>query len=86
MEKLVGKETAGKCTGIPGAELIAMYGRRRVGKIFSIRSVYEKYLRFEFTGLTKCHDARTIRRFQFCITGSRYSPVNIAISLRWLSR
>jgi uncharacterized protein len=32
------------------AELIAMYGRRRIGKTFLIRSVYEKYIRFEFTG------------------------------------
>jgi AAA+ ATPase superfamily predicted ATPase len=34
-----------------GAELIAMYGRRRIGKTFLIRSVYEKYIRFEFTGV-----------------------------------
>lgn len=33
------------------SELIAIYGRRRVGKTFLIRKVYEKHIRFEVTGL-----------------------------------
>ena len=33
------------------SELIAVYGRRRVGKTYLIRNVYEKHIRFEVTGL-----------------------------------
>jgi AAA+ ATPase superfamily predicted ATPase len=35
----------------PNSELIAVYGRRRVGKTYLIRHVYEKHIRFEVTGL-----------------------------------
>ncbi len=33
------------------SELIAVYGRRRVGKTYLIREVYKKYIRFEVTGI-----------------------------------
>ena len=33
------------------SELIAVYGRRRVGKTYLIRNTYEKYIKFEVTGL-----------------------------------
>ena len=36
------------------AELIAVYGRRRVGKTFLIRNIFQKQLVFEFSGI---HDA-----------------------------
>ena len=33
------------------AEMVALIGRRRVGKTFLVRSVYEQHIRFEVTGL-----------------------------------
>lgn len=33
------------------AELIALYGRRRVGKTFLVRNYYAPYMAFEFTGI-----------------------------------
>ncbi len=33
------------------SELIALYGRKRVGKTFLIREVYKKHIKFELTGL-----------------------------------
>lgn len=33
------------------SELIAIYGRRRVGKTYLIRNLYKNHIRFEFTGL-----------------------------------
>lgn len=33
------------------AELVALYGRRRVGKTFLVRQVFDKLLRFELTGV-----------------------------------
>ena len=32
------------------AELVVVYGRRRIGKTFLIRNYFEKQLAFEFTG------------------------------------
>ena len=55
MEKIVGRADETKILEnamlSSGAELVAMYGRRRIGKTFLIRSVYEKYIRFEFIGV-----------------------------------
>lgn len=33
------------------SELIAVYGRRRVGKTFLIRNLFKNQIKFEFTGL-----------------------------------
>ncbi|MGZ8557391.1 MAG: hypothetical protein ACXWWC_03620 [Chitinophagaceae bacterium] len=54
MEKLVGRIQERRiledAMASSGEELIAVYGRGKTGKTFLIRSIYEKYLRFEFTG------------------------------------
>jgi uncharacterized protein len=54
MENLIGRATEIKiltdALASPQAELIAVYGRRRVGKTHLIRTVYEKQIAFEFTG------------------------------------
>ena len=34
----------------PKAELLAMYGRRRVGKTYLVKNVYKDQIKFEFTG------------------------------------
>ena len=33
------------------SELIAVYGRRRVGKTFLIRNIYKEHIKFEVSGL-----------------------------------
>jgi predicted AAA+ superfamily ATPase len=54
MEKVIGREIEKKIlqetldSKMP--ELIAMFGRRRVGKTFLVRQYFEKHLAFEFTG------------------------------------
>ena len=37
----------------PKAEMLAVYGRRRVGKTYLIKSVYQPHICFEFTGTQK---------------------------------
>lgn len=38
------------------AELIAIYGRRRVGKTFLVRQTYKDSIQFELTGLhNRCY-------------------------------
>ncbi len=39
--------------GSDSSELVAVYGRRRVGKTFLIREVFKKQMVFELTGLYK---------------------------------
>ncbi|WP_300599508.1 ATP-binding protein [Niabella sp.] len=51
----------------PEAELVAVYGRRRVGKTFLIRSFFEKEMAFEISGL---HDAvlqEQLENFKDCL-------------------
>jgi len=55
MKKVIGRENEieilNNALKSDSSELIAVYGRRRVGKTFLIRSIYESRIRFEFTGL-----------------------------------
>ena len=45
------------------SELVALYGRRRVGKTYLIRCILEKKIDFEFTGMY--HTSGSIQRIQF---------------------
>ena len=55
MEKLIGREAEQQqlkdALNSPAAELVAILGRRRVGKTFLIRSFYKTNLAFEFSGI-----------------------------------
>jgi uncharacterized protein len=44
-------------------ELIAVYGRRRVGKTFLIRAVFKEYLAIELTGVRKAKLSRQLANF-----------------------
>lgn len=58
MDNLVGRSDEivhlSKIAASGEAELVAVYGRRRVGKTFLIRKFFEKQMAFEFSGI---HDA-----------------------------
>jgi AAA+ ATPase superfamily predicted ATPase len=55
MAKIIGRkeeiEQLGKAVQTSDAELIAVYGRRRIGKTYLIRNYYEDRLAFELTGM-----------------------------------
>ncbi|CAN5775935.1 hypothetical protein BH10BAC2_BH10BAC2_40060 [soil metagenome] len=78
MEKLVGmtqeKKILENALTSSGAELIAMYGRGRIGKTFLIRSVYEKYIRFEFTGAHNATMDEQLHGFSYEIGMKIYKP------------
>jgi AAA+ ATPase superfamily predicted ATPase len=67
MENLIGRASEIKiltdALNSPQAELIAIYGRRRVGKTYLIRSVYEKQIVFEFTGVNRVPYVRQLENF-----------------------
>lgn len=57
------------------SELIAVYGRRRVGKTFLIRNAYHKQLVFEFSGTLNTSMAQQLGNFHTAITEkSRKAP------------
>jgi uncharacterized protein len=89
MEKLVGrideKKMLENALTSSGAELIAVYGRRRIGKTFLIRSVYEKYIKFEFTGVHNATLQEQLEGFSFALKKSIDSPVDIAIPKNWMT-
>lgn len=89
MEKLVGRIEERKILDnallSSGAELIAMYGRRRIGKTFLIRSVYEKYIRFEFTGVHNASMQEQLEGFSFALKKAINSPVDIAVPKTWVA-
>jgi predicted AAA+ superfamily ATPase len=68
------------------AALIAVYGRRRVGKTYLIRSVYEKQLVFELTGIHGVSDVRQLENFMEAIqTAFHLNPaLPIAPPQHWL--
>ncbi|MDT8413442.1 MAG: ATP-binding protein [Vicingaceae bacterium] len=55
MTKIVGRkyeiEILQESLKSSNSELIAVYGRRRVGKTFLIREIYANQIKFEVTGL-----------------------------------
>jgi hypothetical protein len=66
------------------AELIAIYGRRRIGKTFLIRNHYHKHLRFEITGV---HDASLkdqLHNFSLALQSSMAIPVVPADPGNWI--
>jgi uncharacterized protein len=83
MENLIGRETEIKiltdALATPYAELIAVYGRRRVGKTHLIRTVYEKNIVFEFTGANRVAFATQLENFS--LTAQTAFRLNIAVPM-----
>lgn len=87
MEKLVGRLAEKKILEdamvSTSAELIAIYGRRRVGKTFLIRSVYDKKLVFEFTGVHNAKMPEQLENFSRALTKATGSPADLAAPANW---
>lgn len=52
----------------PGPELVAVFGRRRVGKTFLIRHAYEKQTVFEFSGIKDTSATQQLERFALALS------------------
>jgi uncharacterized protein len=68
----------------PEAELIAVYGRRRVGKTYLIRTVYENDIVFETSGLNNMPMADQLENFSANLTTAFNLPIEIAVPKNWL--
>jgi uncharacterized protein len=67
MEKLIGREVEiqilEETLTSPRSELVAMYGRRRVGKTYLIETVFEKEMVFSLTGIQDVNLERQLENF-----------------------
>ena len=50
------------------AEMVAVIGRRRVGKTFLIKTFYKKHIAFEITGLQKADQQTQLHHFHFTLS------------------
>ena len=88
MEKLIGREQEkmllSEALQSGTAELIAMYGRRRVGKTFLIRSVYESSMVFEFSGIHQATMQQQLQNFSITLQKASGSAVRSAVPVNWI--
>ena len=67
----------------PQSELIAVIGRRRVGKTFLIKSVYEKQLRFYQTGMKDAPREEQLKNFSEKLAEYAKSNISLKIPETW---
>lgn len=65
------------------AELIAIYGRRRVGKTFLVRNFYHNHLAFEFTGVHEASLAQQLVGFSDALKVAMATAVSPAVPVKW---
>lgn len=75
---LAGKMSSGE------AELIAVYGRRRVGKTFLIRTYCEDRIIFEVTGIHEASFKDQLQNFSLALQIAMKSKVPIAMPENWV--
>lgn len=89
MDNLIGRHAEKKllqnALSSPEAELIAVYGRRRVGKTFLIRMVYHDRLIFEFTGIHEAKFVDQLLNFSQSLQKAMGSSIPLAPPENWLT-
>jgi len=66
------------------AELIAILGRRRVGKTFLVRNFYEQNLVFEYTGVHEAGLDEQLHNFSNALQQAMGSAVPLAFPINWI--
>jgi uncharacterized protein len=88
MQKLIGRspeiEILKDALNSPKAELIAVYGRRRVGKTYLIHTVYEKNMVFEMTGLKDANLSEQLENFSETLEGFMKTNIPVARPQTWM--
>jgi uncharacterized protein len=67
------------------AEMVAILGRRRVGKTFLVSAVYEKHIVFELSGTQNSKTRKQLKNFRNELLGFSGSKLPIEIPEDWLS-
>jgi len=88
MEKIIGREpeTAilGNLLKSKSADLLAMYGRRRVGKTFLIYSYYKEYMAFELTGIKNGSLKEQLQLFSIALQKATQSALALKPPANWI--
>src|SRR5690606_21222489 len=66
------------------AELIALYGRRRIGKTFLVRNFYASHIVFEFTGIHNSGLSDQLSNFGRALQEAMQSVIPPAVPQSWL--
>lgn len=64
------------------AELVAVYGRRRIGKTFLIRNLFEKQMAFEFSGTHNATLDQQLDNFSRAL--SKAAGIKLAVPTGWM--
>jgi len=87
MELIIGrdaeKKTFAEMLASKEAELIALYGRRRVGKTFLVRNFYHKHIVFEFTGVHEARLTQQLANFSTALKDAMGAAVPPATPASW---
>ncbi len=68
----------------PKAEMVSVVGRRRVGKTFLVKSVYQGRLDFEITGIQRASRKEQLRNFALALSNHFDMPVQAPEPKDWL--
>lgn len=66
------------------AEMVAVFGRRRVGKTFLVKQTCQEYFVFELTGLQGGSNAEQLQNFSHQLQTESASPVPVKTPTNWL--
>lgn len=90
MEKIIGRaaeiQILNDALASSKAELIAVYGRRRVGKTYLVRTVYEKNMLLEFTGMNNVESGEQLENFSLTVQTAfrQHLALPLALPANWL--
>ncbi len=65
-------------------ELIAVYGRRRIGKTYLIRTYFEKDIVFEMSGIHEATYEEQLQNFSLALGRALKSPAPLATASNWI--
>lgn len=86
--KLIGRKEEqrilGKALSSPEAEMIAVIGRRRVGKTFLIKTAYEDHISFEITGIQNAPYQEQLQNFIQQLNKVSANEIPIPVPNNWL--
>ena len=66
------------------AEMVTVFGRRRVGKTFLIKQTYQKHIAFELTGLQSSNQEEQLQNFSHQLQTFSQSLVPLKTPTNWL--
>ena len=67
------------------AEMVAVFGRRRVGKTYLIKHTYQEHIAFELTGLQSLNNAEQLQNFSNQLGIFSQSPLPVKTPTNWLN-